>query len=90
VSFIGRCERVPPFFRCLDICVQASTFEPFGVALPETKAAGVGIVATCVSDRDRSILGKGIASRNLEDMRQYRWCAKREGPRGNLTSPVAR
>ena len=50
VSFIGHCERVPAFLRCLDIFVLASKFEPFGVALLEAKAAGVAIVATRVNE----------------------------------------
>jgi len=50
VSFIGHCERVPVFLRCLDIFVLASKFEPFGVALLEAKAAGVAIVATRVNE----------------------------------------
>ncbi|MBZ5595207.1 MAG: glycosyltransferase [Acidobacteriia bacterium] len=50
VSFIGHCERVPAFLRCLDIFVLASRFEPFGVALLEAKAAGVAIVATRVNE----------------------------------------
>lgn len=50
VSFIGHCERVPAFLRCLDIFVLASKFEPFGVALLEAKAAGVAIVATSVNE----------------------------------------
>jgi glycosyltransferase involved in cell wall biosynthesis len=50
VSFIGHCEQVPTFLRCLDIFVLASKFEPFGVALLEAKAAGVAIVATRVNE----------------------------------------
>jgi glycosyltransferase involved in cell wall biosynthesis len=50
VSFIGHCERVPAFLRCLDIFVLASKFEPFGVAVLEAKAAGVAIVATRVNE----------------------------------------
>jgi glycosyltransferase involved in cell wall biosynthesis len=50
VSFIGHCELVPAFLRCLDIFVLASKFEPFGVALLEAKAAGVAIVATRVNE----------------------------------------
>jgi glycosyltransferase involved in cell wall biosynthesis len=50
VSFIGHCDRVPEFLRCLDIFVLASRFEPFGVALLEAKAAGVAIAATRVNE----------------------------------------
>src|SRR5262249_38523075 len=50
VSFIGHCDRVPAFLRCLDIFVLASKFEPFGVAILEAKAAGVAIVATRVNE----------------------------------------
>jgi len=50
VSFIGHCERVPAFLRCLDIFVLASKFEPFGVAVLEAKAAGLAIVATRVNE----------------------------------------
>jgi glycosyltransferase involved in cell wall biosynthesis len=50
VSFIGHCDRVPAFLRCLDIFVLASKFEPYGVALLEAKAAGAAIVATRVNE----------------------------------------
>ena len=60
VSFIGHCERVPAFLRCLDIFVLASKFEPFGVALLEAKAAGVAIVATRVNEIPE-VLSDGVS-----------------------------
>ena len=50
VRFLGNCDDVPRLLRSVDVFVQSSKFEPFGVALLEAKAAGLPIVATAVNE----------------------------------------
>lgn len=50
VTFLGNCDNVPRLLRSVDLFVQSSRFEPFGVALLEAKAAGLPIVATAVNE----------------------------------------
>jgi glycosyltransferase involved in cell wall biosynthesis len=44
--FVGRMEDVPETLRALDMVVNASTAEPFGMSVLEAQATGVPVVAT--------------------------------------------
>jgi len=46
VRFVGRVEDVPEVLRALDVVVNASVAEPFGLGVLEAQAAGVPVVAT--------------------------------------------
>ncbi|HXQ44754.1 MAG TPA: glycosyltransferase family 4 protein [Acidimicrobiales bacterium] len=46
VRFVGRIEDVPETLRALDVLVNASVAEPFGLGVLEAQAAGVPVVAT--------------------------------------------
>lgn len=48
VTFAGFRADVPPIMRQIDICVQPSLQESFGIVLLEAMAAGVAVVATNV------------------------------------------
>jgi glycosyltransferase involved in cell wall biosynthesis len=65
VRFTGHVDDVPVALRALDIFVQASKFESYGVALLEAKAAGAAIVATRVNEIPE-ILGEGTLGRMVK------------------------
>jgi glycosyltransferase involved in cell wall biosynthesis len=65
VRFTGHINDVPVALRALDIFVQASKFESYGVALLEAKAAGAAIVATRVNEIPE-ILGEGTLGRMVK------------------------
>ncbi len=44
--FVGRLEDVPETLRALDVLVNASVAEPFGLGVLEAQAAGIPVVAT--------------------------------------------
>jgi glycosyltransferase involved in cell wall biosynthesis len=44
--FVGRTDDVPETLRALDVVVNASTAEPFGLGVLEAQATGVPVVAT--------------------------------------------
>lgn len=46
VRFLGRSDDVPSVVRALDVLVNASTAEPFGLTALEAQASGVAVVAT--------------------------------------------
>jgi glycosyltransferase involved in cell wall biosynthesis len=46
VRFVGRVEDVPSVLRALDVVVNASVAEPFGLSILEAQACGVPVVAT--------------------------------------------
>ena len=61
--FVGRMEDVPEVLRALDILVNASVAEPFGLGVLEAEATGVPVVATrsggvsdFLSDGDNALL----------------------------------
>jgi glycosyltransferase involved in cell wall biosynthesis len=62
VRFTGHSNEVPVALRSLDIFVQASKFESYGVALLEAKASGAAVVATRVNEVPE-ILGEGTLGR---------------------------
>ncbi|HLI73184.1 MAG TPA: glycosyltransferase family 4 protein [Acidimicrobiales bacterium] len=63
VRFVGRTGDVPATLRALDVLVNASVAEPFGLTVLEAQASGVAVVATraggipdFVSDGDNGLL----------------------------------
>jgi glycosyltransferase involved in cell wall biosynthesis len=44
--FVGRMEDVPATLRAIDVAVNASAAEPFGLSILEAQASGVPVVAT--------------------------------------------
>ncbi len=46
VTFTGKRSDIPAVIRCLDVLVNASVAEPFGLTLLEAQASGVPVVAT--------------------------------------------
>jgi len=64
--FVGRMEDVPETFRALDVAVNASAAEPFGLSILEAQASGVPVVATrsggvtdFLTDGDNALLVPG-------------------------------
>ena len=63
VRFVGRSDDVPGTLRALDVLVNASVAEPFGLSVLEAQASGVAVVATraggipdFVADDDNGLL----------------------------------
>lgn len=63
VRFVGSMDEVPEVLRSLDVLVNASRSEPFGLSVLEAQASGVPVVATrsggipdFVSDGDNGLL----------------------------------
>ena len=63
VRFVGRTDDVPATMRALDVLVNASVAEPFGLSVLEAQASGVAVVGTraggipdFVSDGDNGLL----------------------------------
>jgi glycosyltransferase involved in cell wall biosynthesis len=46
IRFVGRMDDVPETLRAIDIAVNASAAEPFGLSVLEAQASGVPVVAT--------------------------------------------
>jgi len=46
VRFVGRIDDVPEVLRALDVLVNASVAEPFGLSVLEAQATGVAVVGT--------------------------------------------
>jgi glycosyltransferase involved in cell wall biosynthesis len=46
VRFVGRRQDVPEVLRSLDVLVNASEAEPFGLSVLEAQASGVAVVGT--------------------------------------------
>jgi len=75
--FVGRMNDVPEMLRALDVVVNASVAEPFGLGVLEAQASGVPVVATIsggvtdfLTDEDNALLvpsgDAGALSRALE------------------------
>ena len=70
VRFVGRTEDVPATLRALDVLVNASVAEPFGLSVLEAQASAVAVVGTraggipdFVADGDTGLL---VAPRQVE------------------------
>ena len=46
ISFVGAVDEVPAVLRSLDVVVNASTAEPFGLSVLEAQACGVAVIGT--------------------------------------------
>jgi glycosyltransferase involved in cell wall biosynthesis len=59
-GFIGCQRRVSAIYRCSDVLVVPSDFEPWGVVLNEAAAAGLAIVATEVVGAAAELVQPGV------------------------------
>lgn len=95
--FVGRMDEVPEVLRSLDILVNASAEEPFGLTVLEAQASGVPIVATAagglpdfVTDGDNGLLvppgDVGALARALERLLGDAELRQRLGRRGRETA----
>ena len=97
VRFVGRTEDVPGTLRALDVLVNVSVAEPFGLSVLEAQASGVAVVGTAaggipdfVADGDNGLLvpsGDAEAmARALERMVTDGPLRERLGRRGRVTA----